>query len=449
MNNSLSPLDGRYAEKISELSEIFSEFGLVKNRVKVEILWLEFLSEKGIISDLSKYKKEIKLLKENFSEDFFQKIKNIEKKTNHDVKAVEYFIQKFLPKSMWHWIHFACTSEDINNISYGFLFEEGREIILDNLKKNIFPFLIKKCEEWKKITILSRTHGQPATPSTMGKEFCVFLYRITKIFDNLKNSPICSKINGATGNFAAHKIAFDEKNWTKLSQEFIEKKCYLTWNPCTTQIESHDAQAEILNHMSLMSSIFIDFCRDIWGYISLGYFGQKMIKNEVGSSTMPHKINPIDFENAEGNFKLSRGISRTLADELPISRWQRDLTDSTLQRNFGLVFGHFLLGLKSFFKGLQKLELRNNVIQKDLDNCPEILTEAIQIILRKNGHNDAYEQLKNFSRGKILTKTEIKKFIDQSDLPVKDKNILKNLTPQNYIGESAEIVDFILQKINL
>ena len=294
---------------------------------------------------------------------------------------------------------------------------------------------------WKSIPMLCRTHGQTATPSTMGKEFAVFWNRMNRIFEVISLISVSGKINGATGTYAAHMVAFPNIDWITLSQKFVEDELNLDWNPLTTQIEPHDDQSAFLNEMSRFSNVAIDLCRDIWGYISLGYFGQKIVAGETGSSTMPHKVNPIDFENAEGNFKLARGVARTLADELPISRWQRDLTDSTLQRNFGLVFGHFLLGLKSLQKGLGKIEIRENRIKEELNNAPEVLTEAVQTVMRVHGHIDAYDQLKTFSRGKVLSLSDVRDFIDSVDLPTEVKDRLKQLTPETYVGGAEELVE--------
>ncbi len=439
----LSPLDGRYAKKVAKLAPIFSEFGLVKYRVKIEILWLEFCTEKKLFPEFSaEIKKNLENLKQNFGEKEFQKTKEIERTTNHDVKAVEYFLRDFVPEKLWSAIHFACTSEDINSTAYAMMIRDGRTV-LDEMLTELLSDLKMKSENWKKVSMLGRTHGQNATPTTVGKEFAVFFHRTNQISKHLKGLENFAKFSGATGNFAAHLVAFPNESWVELSCEFLEKKCGVTMNPCTTQIENHDGVVAILNEISRLDSVLIDLCRDVWGYISLGYFGQTVMKGEVGSSTMPHKVNPIDFENAEGNFKLSRGLSRTLSDELPISRWQRDLTDSTLQRNYGLVFGHFLLGMKSLLRGLGKLELREDVLQKDLANNPEVLTEAIQTVLRKHGHHDAYEICKDLSRGKKLTLEIVKDFVKNLDIPKEDKNILISLTSEKYIGLSPEIVNVI------
>ncbi len=437
----LSPLDDRYRPKVLELDAVFSEYGLMQSRTVVEIRWLLFLVEQGIAPKLSASAiKKLEKLEKNFSAKDYKAIKAIEAKTNHDVKAVEMFVRKFTPKSHWSWIHFACTSEDINNTSYGLMLQQGQAILVSQLKE-ILKDLKQKSRQWKGVPMLCRTHGQTATPSTMGKEIGVFYLRILHLENVLRNFPITAKINGATGNYAAHVSAFPKKNWIKLSQIFVEKNLGLKWNPLTTQIENHDHQASFLDQTALLSSVLIDLCRDIWGYVSLGYFGQKVVAGEVGSSTMPHKVNPIDFENAEGNFKIARGLARTLADELPISRWQRDLTDSTLQRNFGVVFGHVLLAFKSLQKGLGKLELKRAALKKDLQNAPEVLTEAVQTVLRAHGHADAYDQLKAFSRGKALTLDEVRAFIEQSKLPAATKKELLTLTPETYTGLSQLLVE--------
>ncbi|MCF7830641.1 adenylosuccinate lyase [Candidatus Gracilibacteria bacterium] len=434
----LSPLDDRYQEKVKMLEPIFSEAGLCRARTRVEIEWLIFLGDKKIAPKVDA--KKLRRIADKFSSKDFLAIKKIEAQTNHDVKAVELFLRKQVPKKVWSWIHFGCTSEDINNTAYSLMLREGQKLLTQEFGE-VLRDLGKKSKTWKGVSMLARTHGQTATPTTMGKEIAVFFHRLKMMAGTFRMIPVYGKFSGATGNFAAHVSAFPKVDWIKLSQEFIEKRLGLTWNPLTTQIEPHDGQALLLNQLSQGGAILIDLCRDIWGYISLGYFGQKVIKGEVGSSTMPHKVNPIDFENAEGNFKLARGIARTLADELPVSRWQRDLTDSTLQRNFGLVFGHFLLGLKSLEKGLFKLELNPKALKADLKNSPEVLTEAVQTVLRAHGVTDAYEQLKKFSRGQALSLEQILTFVDKTKLPKEVKDRLKKLTPETYIGLSAKLVD--------
>lgn len=438
----VSALDGRYAKKVTELSEIVSEFGLMKYRIIVEIAWLSLLKENNIVPpevDLSR----LSTVVDAFDEVEFEKIKDIELITKHDIKAVEYYLRGYVDASAWQWIHFACTSEDINNIAYALFLKDAQKVVLSFLQENIIQSIKQKARLWKNVPMLARTHGQPATPTTVGKEFAVYAYRLDAIYARLQSVPIMAKVNGATGNYAAHSVAFPETDWTTLSRHFIED-FKLSWNPLTTQIENHDYQSEILDHMSRLCSVLSDLCTDMWGYISLEYFGLKLAQGEVGSSTMPHKVNPIDFENARGNFKLTRGIARTLSDELPISMWQRDLSDSTLQRNFGLVFGHFLLGLKSLENGLSKIELREATLQKDLAENPEVLTEAIQTVLRKAGRVDAYEQLKELSRGRRVTLEEIHTFVTTLKISDADKETLLALTPDLYIGKSVELVDTFL-----
>jgi adenylosuccinate lyase len=438
MYDAISALDGRYADQCAELTPVVSEFGLVKFRVFTEIAWLLLLKRQRIIPSGINLKSLDAVVK-NFNGSEFEKIKKIEAATRHDVKAVEYYLRTFLAEDAWPWIHFACTSEDINNLSYALQVQEGLKVVLSFLKEGVVADLRDKARKWKDVPMLSRTHGQPATPTTTGKEFAVYVYRLESIVNKLESVEIKGKMNGATGNYAAHLVAFPEADWISLSREFVEG-LGLSWNPLTTQIENHDYQSEILDHIGRLSSVLSDLSTDIWGYIALGYFGQKLVDGEVGSSTMPHKVNPIDFENARGNLKFSRGIGRTLSDELPISMWQRDLSDSTLQRNFGLVFGHFLLGLKSLTRGLGKIELRGDVLLSDLHNNPEVLTEAIQTILRKNGYGDAYEQLKELSRGKRITLEEIRAFIKELKITDTDKENLLKLTPDSYVGQSAELV---------
>ncbi len=437
----LSPLDDRYAARVEVLNSIFSEFGLMKFRTIVEIQWLLTLCEQGIAPKLpDDVKIGLETLCENFTAEEYAAIKVFEATTNHDVKAVEYFIRELVPQSHWSWIHFACTSEDINNLAYGLMLSHGREAVLC-VVDNLLEDLKQKSQDWKAVPMLCRTHGQTATPSTMGKEWAVFWDRAQTISQSLEGVPLTGKINGATGTYSAHVAAKADIDWIQFSHDFVTDKLGLTWNALTTQIEPHDQQALLLNEMGRLSNVLIDLCRDVWGYISLGYFGQKTIAGEVGSSTMPHKVNPIDFENAEGNFKLARGLGRTLSDELPVSRWQRDLTDSTLQRNFGIVFGHFYLALKSLQKGLGKLELKEERLAADLEKAPEVLTEAVQTVLRAYGHHDAYEQLKAFSRGQALNLEQVYEFVEQSDLPEEEKSKLRTLTPGTYTGLAEKLVD--------
>lgn len=437
MEYPITALDGRYQRKVSELSGIVSEFGLMKYRVQVEIAWLFFLKKHKVIPDTVGFED---LQDFVFSDEYYRSIKEIEGTTRHDVKAVEYFLREHTDKSVWPWIHFACTSEDINNIAYAMQLRDARGVVMKFLDENIIDDLSGKAKSWKAVPMLSRTHGQPATPTTTGKEFAVYVHRLETLARSIESIPLTAKINGAAGNYAAHAVAFPKIDWIELSKEFIENMG-LVWNPLTTQIESHDMQAQIFDQIGGLCSVLCDLCSDMWGYISIGYFGQKVVEGEVGSSTMPHKVNPIDFENARGNLKMSRGIGRILSDELPISMWQRDLSDSTLQRNIGLVFGHFFVGLKSLERGLHKIELRPEVLKNDLEDNIEVLTEAIQSVLRKNGHADAYEKLKALSRGKRVTLEEMRNFITTLEIEEGDKEVLLGLSPLMYTGKSEDLVD--------
>ncbi len=438
----ISPLDGRYSSKVNSLAPFVSEFALTKYRVKVEIEWLKFLFNNPEFQLPKLDTHAIMLLDSivtNFSVEDAKQIKNIEATTNHDVKAVEYFIKdKISPNTVLNqykeMVHFACTSEDINNTSYALMLKESlNEIIIPELDK-IVASLKHLSKEYKDISMMCRTHGQPATPSTMGKEIYNVVYRLKRQIKQLKNQEFLGKINGAVGNYNAHLVAYPNLNWDKLAQDFIENSLKLTFNPFTTQIEPHDYQAEIYDNLRRINTILIDFCRDIWSYISINYFKQKVKAGEVGSSTMPHKVNPIDFENAEGNFGLANAILGHLAEKLPVSRWQRDLTDSTVQRNIGVGFGYSLLGLSSLAKGIGKLEINVSAIQNDLDNNWELLAEPIQTVMRKCNVENAYEKLKDLTRGKKVDANIIKDFVNSLDLPSEEKAKLINLTPHNYIG---------------
>lgn len=438
----LSPLDGRYLDKVKSLAPIVSEFGLIKYRVKVELEWFKFLFNKAEFGLPALDSEDIDLLNKisaEFDEQAAQKVKAIEAVTNHDVKAVEYYIKEQIalnPKlnKYREFIHFACTSEDINNISYGLMLKDLKEkILLPELNK-LNAKLTELSQEYRQISIMCRTHGQPATPSTMGKEFYNVVYRLSRQIQQLKAQEILAKINGAVGNYNAHCVAYPDIVWDKLAQEFIENRLGLTFNPFTTQIEPHDYQAEIYDNLKRINTILIDLARDIWSYISINYFKQKVKAGEVGSSTMPHKVNPIDFENAEGNLGLANALLIHLAEKLPISRLQRDLTDSTVQRNIGVAVGYMLLGLNSLLKGLGKLEINLTAINADLDNNWELLAEPIQTVMRKCGVENAYEKLKDLTRGKKVDAQGIKEFIYSLDLPESEKQKLIKLTPQNYIG---------------
>ena len=439
---SISPIDGRYSKQTESLKPVFSEFGLIKNRVKVEILWLIALSNDKEIKELPKFSKQaLKYLNHlflDFNEKDAKAIKEIEKKTNHDVKAVEYWIRNQLKKKKLNkvneFIHFSLTSEDVNNLAYALMLKEGlSETILPSIKK-ISAILRANSKKFAALPMLSRTHGQTASPTTLGKEFANVNYRIERQIKQLKNQEILGKINGAVGNYNAHISAYPKKNWPAFSKSFISS-LKLTYNPLTTQIEPHDFIAEIFQNVSRINTILIDLNRDIWGYISLGYFKQKVIKGEIGSSTMPHKVNPIDFENSEGNLGIANAIFEFLSAKLPISRLQRDLTDSTVLRNIGVPFGHTIIGLQSTLKGLDKLLVNTTKIDDDLNANWAVVAEAIQTILRKEGYPNPYETLKELTRtNTIINREAIQKFITGLDVGESLKDKLKTITPFNYTG---------------
>ncbi len=438
----ISPLDGRYADKVSSLAPIVSEFGLIKYRVAVEIEWFKFLFSKAEFGLPQLAPSDITLLDEivsEFSVDDAKRVKTIEATTNHDVKAVEYLIKEKIAGNQLlnqqrEFIHFACTSEDINNTSYALMLKELKEqVLLPELTK-LTTQLSSLSNDYRDIAMMCRTHGQPATPSTMGKEFYNVVYRLQRQLKQLSAQEILAKINGAVGNYNAHLVAYPNVAWDQLAQEFIETKLGLSFNPFTTQIEPHDYQAEIYDNLRRINTILIDLSRDVWAYIGINYFKQKVKAGEVGSSTMPHKVNPIDFENAEGNLGLANALLTHLAEKLPISRWQRDLTDSTVQRNIGVAIGYMLLGLSSLSKGLGKLEINPSVIAADLDNNWELLAEPIQTVMRKCGMENAYEKLKDLTRGKKVDAAGIQLFVAGLDLPEAEKAKLAALTPHNYIG---------------
>jgi len=442
----ISPVDGRYQNKTDVLRPIFSEYGLFRFRVLVEIEWLKKLSKNPNIKEIESFSaNSISLLdniKNNFSIDDAKQIKKIEKITNHDMKAVEYFIREKIQsdpklKNVSQFIHFACTSEDINNLSYALMLKDAREnILLPKLQKLII-ILQEMSDSYASIPMLSRTHGQTASPTTLGKEMAIYVYRALRQMKQFENIELLGKLNGAVGNFNAHFAAYPDINWMSLSKEFIEE-LGLTWNPYTTQIESHDYMAEYFHTLARTNTILIDLCRDLWGYISLGYFNLKPIKGEVGSSTMPHKVNPIDFENAEGNFGIADSIFEHLAMKLPTSRWQRDLSDSTILRNAGVGIAHTIIAFDSTVAGLSKIDINKDVIHEDLKDSWEVLTEPIQTVMRRYNIDNAYEKLKKLSRGQKINKEILHNFIEQLDIPDDAKSRLKELNPSNYLG-NAEI----------
>ena len=456
MITSLSPLDGRYASKIEELIPYFSEYALIKHRLIVEISWLLMLSAEKGIKELPPFSDaQLKILEniiKNFNEKEAGKVKAIEKKTNHDVKAVEYYIKEKLSskggstsggektslKKYTEFIHFACTSEDINNLAIALMIQGAGNNVLLPVMKELIKTINGLAKKWKRIPMLSLTHGQPASPTTVGKELLIFVKRLERQMKALDKQETLGKINGASGNFNAHHSAYPKVDWIKLSKKFVQN-LGLVHNPYTAQIEPHDFQSEIYDGIARFNTILIDFDRDIWNYISRGVFKQKIVKGEIGSSTMPHKINPIDFENSEGNLGLANSLLRHLSEKLPTSRMQRDLTDSTVQRNIGIAWGYSILAYKSTLKGLGKLELNKKIVQKELDDNWALLAEPIQTVMRKNGVPKAYEKLKELTRGKEITKESVRKFIKDLKIPKEDKERLLKLTPKTYIGLADKI----------
>ncbi len=438
----LSPLDGRYAAKASPLRPIFSEFGLMHRRVHVEIHWLLALGRHPGIVELPAFPADavtrLETIATGFSEDDGERIKAIEATTNHDVKAVEYFIKEKIGNDpalaqAKEFVHFACTSEDINNLAYSLMLRDARESVLLPALDQIIARLRQLAHEHAGLSLLSRTHGQTASPSTMGKEIANVVARLERQRRQLVAIEIPGKINGAVGNYNAHVIAYPDVDWPTLASAFVDG-LGLVFNPYTTQIEPHDGIAEFADVLRRINIILIDLSRDIWGYISLGYFRQALKAGEVGSSTMPHKVNPIDFENAEGNFGLANALLGHFAEKLPISRWQRDLTDSTVLRALGTAFGHSLVAFESLMKGLGKLNVNAERIAADLDASWEVLAEAVQTVMRRFGLPEPYEQLKALTRGQGITKDSMRAFIDGLDLPAEAKRALAELTPGSYIG---------------
>ena len=443
---SISPIDGRYSDKTSSLKAIFSEFGLIKYRLLVEVRWLEAMSNNPHISEVPKFSPQsnaaLLAIADNFSLEDAKSIKEIERTTNHDVKAVEYFLKEKVSsipelQKVSEFIHFACTSEDINNLSHALMLENGRLVLLEEMNATLS--LIKKlAKDNAEVAMLSRTHGQTASPTTLGKEMANFSYRLSRQIDQLSAVQIMGKFNGAVGNFNAHVSAYPEIDWQNVSKDFIEK-LGINFAPYSSQIESHDYIAEYFHALNRFNTILIDFCRDIWGYISLGYFTQKTIKGEIGSSTMPHKVNPIDFENAEGNLGLAIAVGDHFATKLPISRWQRDLTDSTVLRNLGVSCAHSLISYASICKGIGKLEVNESKITEDLGKAWEVLAEPIQTVMRRYGVENPYEKLKDLTRGKQIDSKIIDDFISTLEIPAEAKEELRKLTPMNYIGNAINL----------
>ncbi len=445
----LSPIDGRYQDKATALRPIFSEFGLLKFRVTVEVRWLQKLASHAQINEVSVLSKDandyLNQIVEHFSIEDAERIKTIERTTNHDVKAVEYFLKEkceALPElqKINEFIHFACTSEDINNTSHALMLKTAREEVLLPEWKKVIDAVVELAHRYKDIPLLSRTHGQPASPTTIGKEMANVAYRLKRQYKQLENLEILAKINGAVGNYNAHLSAYPEVDWHTFSQEFIQS-LGVTWNPYTTQIEPHDYIAEFFDCVARFNTIVIDFDRDMWGYIALNHFKQRTIAGEIGSSTMPHKVNPIDFENSEGNLGLANAVMNHLGQKLPISRWQRDLTDSTVLRNLGVGLGYALIAYASTLKGISKLEVNEQHLRDELDQNWEVLAEPIQTVMRRYGIEKPYEKLKELTRGKHVDGEAMRQFIDGLALPQAEKDRLKQMTPASYIGYAVELVE--------
>ncbi|UOH74157.1 adenylosuccinate lyase [Acinetobacter schindleri] len=444
----LSPLDGRYASKCDALRPFLSEFGLIHARVTVEVRWLQALANRPEITEVPAFSSEtnaaLDAIIANFSEEDANRIKEIERTTNHDVKAVEYFLKEKIAgieelKNAGEFIHFACTSEDINNLSHALMLKSGRDVLVESMQQ-IIDSIVALAEKHADQPMLSRTHGQTASPTTLGKEMANVAYRLARQIKQFKQVELLGKINGAVGNYNAHLSAYPDINWPAHSQAFVES-LGLTFNPYTTQIEPHDYMAELFDALRRFNTILIDFNRDVWGYISLGFFKQKLKEGEVGSSTMPHKVNPIDFENSEGNLGIANAVLAHLGEKLPISRWQRDLTDSTVLRNMGVGFAQSLIAFEACLKGVGKLELNAARIDEDLDNAQEVLAEPIQTVMRRYNVEKPYEKLKALTRGQAMTRDMMVDFVNGNELeavPAADRARLAEMTPATYTGNASE-----------
>jgi adenylosuccinate lyase len=438
----LSPIDGRYADKAEPLRPILSEYGLIRYRVLVEIRWLQALAEEPAIAEVPALSPEAQAVLESilteFSVEDAERVKQIERVTNHDVKAVEYFLKEKIAANeelvrIGEFIHFACTSEDINNLAYASMIREARDTVLAPQMRRVIAAIEEQAAAYAAQPLLSRTHGQPATPTTMGKEFANVAVRLRRQLRQLESVELLGKINGAVGNYNAHAVAYPEVDWPDFARGFVES-LGLVFNPYTTQIEPHDYLAEFFHALSRFNTVLIDFDRDVWGYISLGYFRQKTVAGEVGSSTMPHKVNPIDFENSEGNLGTANAIVGHLAEKLPISRWQRDLTDSTVLRNIGVGIAYTVIALQATLKGLSKLEIEPSALDADLAANPEVLAEPIQTVMRRYGIEKPYEKLKELTRGRRMDAEALAAFVAGLDIPEEAKQRLLALTPRDYTG---------------
>ncbi len=442
----ISPVDGRYGSKTTEYQPIFSEYGLIRHRVLVEIRWLKALANEAAITEvpaLSAGASELlDSIETGFSVEDAQRVKDIERTTNHDVKAVEYFLKEKIAgnaelEAISEFIHFACTSEDINNLSHALMLSEGRDQVLLKQMDEIIEKMKALALDYAEQPMLSKTHGQPASPTTMGKELANVVYRLQKQRNAVADVKLLGKANGAVGNYNAHLSAYPNLDWATFSQNFIES-LGIDFNPYTIQIEPHDYMAELFDAIARFNTILIDISRDIWGYISVGYFKQKTVAGEIGSSTMPHKVNPIDFENAEGNLGIANALFGHLSMKLPISRWQRDLTDSTVLRTLGVGFAHSTIAYSSMMRGLNKLELNPAALEAELDANWEVLAEPIQTVMRRYGIEKPYEKLKELTRGKKVNQQIMREFVENLDMPQEGKDLLINMTPMNYIGNAVE-----------
>jgi len=449
--NAISPIDGRYAEKCSELRPLFSERGLIRQRVRVEALWLKALAAEPRIVELRGLPAAalavLDALAAQLTDEEALEVKRIERETNHDVKAVEYFVKSRLDavpawRTRREFVHFACTSEDINNLSYALMLKEARDHVLTPRLDALITRLRALARSTAKVPMMSRTHGQPATPTTLGKEIANFAYRLQRQRTRFAAVAVEGKINGAVGNFNAHLVAYPDVDWPALGQSFVES-LNLGWNPYTTQIEPHDWNAEYFDALARINTILIALCRDMWGYVSIGYFKQRVVAGEVGSSTMPHKVNPIDFENGEGNLGLANAMLRFLSDKLPVSRWQRDLTDSTVLRNVGVAASHSLIAWRSIERGLERVDADPVRLAEDLDANWELLAEPIQTVMRRFGVENAYEQLKSLTRGQRIDSASLRQFIAGLAIPEEARQALLKLSPATYTGVAAELASKI------
>ena len=447
--SAVSPVDGRYGSKTASLRPIFSEFGLIKYRVTVEVRWLQKLATATDIEEVPAFSDSANAVLNdivaNFNEEDALRVKTIESTTNHDVKAVEYFLKEKIAdnaelNAVTEFIHFACTSEDINNLSHALMLKECREQVLLPVVDDILASIKGLAVEYKTIPMMARTHGQPASPSTLGKEMANVYVRLKRQRDQIANVELLGKINGAVGNYNAHLSAYPNVDWHTFADEFVTS-LGVTWNAFTTQIEPHDYIAELFDAVARFNTILIDFDRDVWGYIALGHFKQKTIAGEIGSSTMPHKVNPIDFENSEGNLGIANAIFSHLAQKLPVSRWQRDLTDSTVLRNLGVGFGHALIAYAATLKGISKLQVNEQSLTNELDQNWELLAEPIQTVMRRYGIEKPYEKLKELTRGKRVNSEVMREFVAKLDMPESAKAELAELTPASYIGRAVAFID--------